>query len=215
MGVLAGLVGRVAAIYVVDDACPEGTGRFVQSVCCDPAVTVLFHTTNQGVGGAVLTGYTRALADGHAVVVKMDGDGQMDPAYLHALVAPVLAGADYAKGDRFCGWRSLRSMPWERVVGNFTASIVMRLACRGRRMDPCNGYTAIGRATLARLPFGRMERRWFFECDMLCWLASIGGTVVDVPIPARYGDETSGLNTLRVLKEFPSRLMVRVLRRAW
>ena len=215
-GVLEGLRGRVAAVYVVDDACPEGTGAFVEAWCTDPAVVVLRHGENQGVGGAVLTGYARALADGHGCVVKMDGDGQMDPAYLPELVGPVLAGrADYAKGDRFCGWRSLRAMPAGRVVGNFVASVLMRVVCRGRRMDPCNGYTAISGEVLRALPMGRMERRWFFECDMLCWLSARGARVVDVPIPARYADEVSGLNTVRVLREFPARLAVRAWRRAW
>jgi glycosyltransferase involved in cell wall biosynthesis len=215
MGVLAGLRGRVAAVYVVDDACPEGTGRFVQARCDDPAVFVLFHAANQGVGGAVMTGYARALADGHAVVVKMDGDGQMDPAFLEALVAPVLSGAaDYAKGNRFCGWRSVRAMPVARVVGNAAASVLMRGASRWRGMDPCNGYTAIARETLLRLPFERLERRWFFESDMLCWLSGVDATVRDVPIPARYGDEVSGMSTALVLREFPLRLAARAVRRA-
>lgn len=213
-GVLAGLRGRVAAVYVVDDACPDGTGGFVQAQCDDPAVHVLFHAENQGVGGAVMTGYARALQDGHAVVVKMDGDGQMDPAFLDALVAPVLSGlADYAKGDRFCGWRSLRAMPRSRVLGNLAASLTMRVASRWRGMDPCNGYTVIARETLLWLPFERLERRWFFESDMLCWLSGVGAVVRDVPIPARYGDEVSGMNTLLVLREFPGRLAARALRR--
>ena len=214
--VLAGLHGRVAAIYVVDDACPEGTGRFVQAMVNDPAVTVLFHAANQGVGGAVLTGYRRALADGHQRVVKMDGDGQMDPAYLDALLAPILEGrADYAKGNRFCGWRSLRAMPRPRLLGNATASLLMSLVCGRVSLDPCNGYTAITRDLLLQLPFERIERRWFFECDMLSWLSGIGARIASVPIPARYGDEVSGLNTMRVLREFPARMAVRAMRRAW
>jgi glycosyltransferase involved in cell wall biosynthesis len=216
MGVLAGLRGRVAAVYVVDDACTEGTGRFVQAWCDDPGVTVLFHAENQGVGGAVMTGYARALVDRHAVVVKMDGDGQMDPAFLDALVAPVLSGAaDYAKGNRFCGWRSVRAMPGLRVAGNLAASVLMRVASRWRGMDPCNGYTAIARERLLRLPFDRLERRWFFESDMLCWLSGVGAVVQDVPIPARYGDEASGMNAALVLREFPLRLTARAMRRIW
>ncbi len=216
LGVLAGLRGRVTAIYVVDDACPEGTGRFVQATAADPTIRVLFHAENQGVGGAVLTGYAAALADGHAIVVKMDGDGQMDPAYLDALLAPVLSGAAaYAKGDRFCGLASLRAMPPGRVVGNFCASLAMWLASGWRGMDPCNGYTAISRDMLARIPLAGLERRWFFECDMLCWLSGAGATVANIAIPARYNGEASGLNTMRVLREFPRRLAVRALRRAW
>ncbi len=215
IGVLAGLHGRVARIYVVDDACPEQTGRFVQAQCRDPAITVLFHAANQGVGGAVMTGYRRALQDGYAIVVKMDGDGQMDPAYLPALLAPVLEGAaDYAKGNRFCGWASLRQMPGPRLLGNGVLSLLMKPAAGlWRVMDPANGYTAIRRDALASLPLGRMDRRYFFECDMLVHLAALGLLVQDVPIPAVYRGERSGMGTALVLRHFPPRLLARALER--
>ncbi len=213
-GVLAGLRGRVARVFVVDDACPEGTGRFVEGLR-DPAVRVLFHAENQGVGGAVMTGYAAALAEGHAVVVKMDGDGQMDPAYLDALLAPVLAGrADYAKGNRFFAWRSWRGMPAARLLGNTTVSVLMK-AVSGYPgvMDPTNGYTAVTRAMLGRLPMARIERRYFFECDMLFRLSALRAAVQDVPIPARYGDEASGMGTAVVLRDFPGRLVARTVER--
>ena len=209
MDVLTGLRGRVARVYVVDDCCPEGTGRFVQERCRDPDVVVLFHRENQGVGGAVMTGYRRALADGHAIMVKMDGDDQMDPAYLPALLAPLLTGeAEYAKGNRFCSWRSLRQMPGPRLLGNATLSLLMKPASGlWRLMDPANGYTAITQAALRRLPLERMERRYFFECDMLFRLAAMGAPVRDVPIPARYRGEPSGMSTGLVLRVFPARLL--------
>jgi len=207
-----GVLDRVDAVYVVDDACPEQTGAFVRSRY--PTVIVLQHAANQGVGGAVLTGYAQALADGHRVVVKMDGDGQMDPAYLDALTGPVLRGeVAYAKGNRFAQWP--HAMPPARILGNLLASAVMRLVSGWRGMDPCNGYTAIHADLLRRLPFDRLERRWFFESDMLCWLAAIGQPVKDVAIPARYGDECSGLTTAGALREFFPRFAARLVRRAW
>lgn len=211
-GVLDGVAGRVDAVYVVDDACPEQTGAFVQSRY--PGIVVLRHATNQGVGGAVLTGYAQALADGHRVVVKMDGDGQMDPAYLDALSGPVLRGeVGYAKGNRFATWP--RAMPPARILGNLIASGIMRLVSDWRGMDPCNGYTAIHADLLHVLPFDRIERRWFFESDMLCWLASIGQSVRDISIPARYGDERSGLNAAHAVRVFVPRFAARLIRRAW
>lgn len=211
--VLAGLEGRVRHVYVIDDACPEGTGLYVRRMF--PDVRVLWHRANQGVGGAVLTGYAQALADGHQVIVKMDGDGQMDPGHLAALVEPVLSGtADYAKGNRFFGWRSWGAMPWERLVGNVTVSMVMK-AVSGypRLMDPTNGYTAVAAGLLRRMPLERVERRWFFECDMLFRLSALGAVIRDVPIPALYADEVSGLDTGLVLREFPRRLAGRTFER--
>lgn len=213
--VLAGLEGKVRHAYVVDDRCPEGTGDFVEAECARPWITVLRHAENQGVGGAVMTGYAQALADGHEVVVKMDGDGQMDPAFLPALLHPILSGqADYTKGNRFFDLYSLRAMPGMRLFGNSGLSFVSK-ATTGYWdvMDPTNGYTAIHRAALERLPMARMERRYFFESDMLFRLGTIRAVVRDVPMPTIYGDEVSNLSIRKVLLTFPQRYLSRMLKR--
>lgn len=214
-GVLAGIVGLAEQIYVVDDCCPEATGRFVEGSCSDPSVKVLYHDSNQGVGGAVMTGYRQALSDGHQVVVKMDGDGQMDPNYLSSLVAPLLSGAaDYAKGNRFFDIYSLKSMPSVRLIGNASLSFIMKAASGyWEIMDPTNGYTALHRAALERLPLDRLDPRYFFECDMLFRLSTIRAVVQDVPMPAIYGDETSSLKVGRVLLDFPVRFLTRIIKR--
>ena len=97
--VLATIEPQVTRIYVVDDQCPEQTGKFVESQIRDPRVKVLYNKTNLGVGGAVITGYRAAIQDGADILVKIDGDGQMDPSLVQLFVEPILAGrADYVKG---------------------------------------------------------------------------------------------------------------------
>src|SRR5206468_764257 len=111
-----------------DDACPEQSGRRVQEECRDARVRVLFHERNQGVGAAMLTGYRAALADGAHVLVKLDADGQMDPARIPVLVAPILAGeADYTKGNRFFRLEGLGAMPRVRLIGNALLSFLSKL----------------------------------------------------------------------------------------
>ena len=216
--VLRGLANRVEHIYVIDDSCPEQTGQFVQQTAFDlgdTGLTVLFHTVNQGVGGAVITGYRRALADGRKVVVKMDGDNQMDPAHLAALVAPLLRGdADYAKGNRFFDVYSLNAMPTIRLIGNAGLSFLLK-AVTGYWdiMDPTNGYTAIHSVALSRLPLNNLDRRYFFESDILFRLATIRAVVQDIPMPAIYGDEVSNLRISRVLLDFPWRCAIRMIKR--
>lgn len=93
---------NVHAIYCVDDACPEGSGKYIQDTVKDKRVKILFHDENQGVGGAVLTGFKEAEADGNRIAVKLDGDGQMDPMLLPKFTNVILSGrADYTKGNRF------------------------------------------------------------------------------------------------------------------
>lgn len=213
--VITGILDRVLQIYVVDDRCPEQTGRFVQQHFANPRVAVLFHEGNQGVGGAVITGYRRALLDGYDIVVKMDGDNQMDPAYLPALIAPLLAGtADYTKGNRFFELYSLTGMPLTRLIGNAGLSFVNKLASGyWDIMDPTNGYTAIHRVALSLLPLDRMERRYFFESDMLFRLSTVRAVIRDVPMPAIYRNERSNLKVAQVLLDFPRLFMSRIGKR--
>jgi glycosyltransferase involved in cell wall biosynthesis len=158
LAVLAAIGPECSRIYVVDDACPEQTGELVESECHDPRVRVLRSERNQGVGGATLLGVRAALADGADVIVKLDGDGQMDPALVPRLVQPILAGeADYAKGNRFFDLDGLGSMPRARVLGNSLLSFASKLSSGYWNVfDPTNGFTAIHAAVARQLPLGKI-----------------------------------------------------------
>lgn len=204
MAVIDGLGPEVHRIYVVDDACPEQTGAFVQANCTDPRVQVLTHLQNLGVGGAVLTGYGAALADGAGIIVKMDGDGQMDPVLLPELVAPIVNGeADYTKGNRFFDLDELGAMPRARLIGNAVLSFMTKLSSGYWDIfDPTNGYTAIHSDVARKLPVTKISHSYFFETDMLFRLNTLRAVVMDVPMPARYGTEVSNLRITSVLSEF-------------
>jgi glycosyltransferase involved in cell wall biosynthesis len=165
---------------------------------------VLRHERNEGVGGATLTGYRAALADGATVIVRLDGDGQMDPALIPRLVRPILEGAaDYAKGNRFFELEGLRAMPPLRLFGNSMLSFASKLSSGYWNVfDPTNGFTAIHATVLRQLPLDKLSHGWFFESDLLFRLGTIRAVVCDVPIPARYGDEESSLVVRRVVGEF-------------
>ncbi|MDQ3038565.1 MAG: glycosyltransferase family 2 protein [Pseudomonadota bacterium] len=204
MDVIAGIGSEVDAIYCVDDACPDGSGDAIATQVRDPRVVLLRHARNQGVGGAVMTGYRRALDDGMSVIVKIDGDGQMDPALIAAFVAPILEGhADYTKGNRFWDLRAISAMPAIRKVGNLGLSFLSKLSTGYWDIfDPTNGYTAIHATLVSRLPLESISRRYFFETDLLFRLNTIRAAVVDIPMDARYADEVSNLRVSRVVWEF-------------
>lgn len=204
LGVLAAIGPEVWRVYVVDDACPERTGDLVARGCADPRVRVLRHALNQGVGGAVMTGYAQAITEGAGLIVKIDGDGQMDPRLLMLFAAPILAGqADYTKGNRFYDLANLGGMPSVRLVGNAALSVLAKLSTGYWDIfDPTNGYTAIHTAVARRLPFDKLSRRYFFETDILFRLNTVRAVVVDVPMDAVYGDEVSNLRIGAILGEF-------------
>jgi Glycosyltransferases involved in cell wall biogenesis len=195
---------EVRTIYVVDDKCPEQSGQFVLDTCKDPRVRVLFHLVNQGVGGAVVTGYEAAIADGADAIVKVDGDGQMDPALIPQFVAPIFDGsADYTKGNRFFDLTNISSMPPIRIFGNAVLSFMSKLSSGYWDVfDPTNGYTAIHARVAGVLPLSKISRRYFFESDMLFRLNTVRARVVDVPMDAVYGDEESNLKIKKILREF-------------
>jgi dolichol-phosphate mannosyltransferase len=204
LAVISAIGPEVWRIYVIDDACPDGSGDYVQTVCADPRVKVLPHDINKGVGGAVMTGYRAAIAEGASIIVKVDGDGQMDPALIPLFIEPILAGeADYTKGNRFYDLEEIRSMPRVRLLGNAILSLMAKLSTGYWDLfDPTNGYTAIHCDVARLLPFDKLSERYFFETDMLFRLNTVRAVVVDIPMEARYGEEVSNLKVSAVVGEF-------------
>lgn len=202
--VIAKIGPEIQRIYVIDDCCPLGTGKLVRENCTDPRVRVIMHPENRGVGGAVVSGYEAALADGADIVVKIDGDGQMDPALVSRFIAPIIEGrADYTKGNRFHRLRNVASMPTVRLLGNTVLSFMTKLSSGYWQVfDPTNGYTAIHRAALQELDLQHLARRYFFESDMLFQLNQARAVVIDIPMMARYEDEPSSLRPSRIVLPF-------------
>ena len=204
LGVVSAIGPEVWRIYVVDDKCPDGSGNYVENNCKDPRVVVLRHEINQGVGGAVMTGYRAAIEEGAEVIVKLDGDGQMDASLIPNFVEPILAGeADYTKGNRFFDLEEIRAMPKARLFGNAVLSLLAKLSTGYWDLfDPTNGYTAIHADVARHLPFSKISQRYFFETDMLFRLNTLRAVVVDVPMDAQYGDEVSNLKISKIVSEF-------------
>jgi len=203
-GVIVQIPPLVSDIYVVDDACPDQSGAFVQEHCTDPRVKVLFNPVNLGVGGATMAGYRAAIAAGAAVIVKIDGDGQMDPMLIATFIQPLLAGeADYTKGNRFYDLEMIKRMPGIRIFGNAVLSLLTKLSSGYWNLfDPTNGYTAIHASVCRRLPFEKISNRYFFETDVLFRLNTLRAVVVDIPMEAKYEGEISNLKISRVLGDF-------------
>jgi dolichol-phosphate mannosyltransferase len=204
LDVIAKTPAWVDGIVCVDDACPEHSGDFIEANNKDKRVVVVRLAQNQGVGGATMAGYREAIARGGQVLVKVDGDDQMDLGYIAHLVAPILLGeADYAKGNRFTSISHLQTMPTIRVLGNAALSFAAKLSTGYWNLfDPTNGYTAI-EGQVARMAIEkRVSRRFFFETDFLYHLGTLRAVVRDVPMPARYGREVSNIRIGAIVGPF-------------
>lgn len=198
---IARMLERVPAyvdrVYVVDDASPDGTLEAASSVR-DARIVTLRHAENRGVGAAIVSGYRRALADGHDVLAVMAGDDQMHPDDLEPLVRAVLAGADYAKGNRFVHPEARRMPLGRRWGGAFLSAVTRRTSGLAVSDSQC-GFTALGRAAATSLPLGELWPRYGYPNDLLLLLGAHGLRVVDVPVRPVYADERSGLRPWHVL----------------
>ena len=193
---LAGLPAFVDAVIVVDDASSDATGDLAEQA----GARVVRHRENQGVGGAIVTGYRLALAEGFDVAVVVGADAQMDPTEMPRLLDPIADDvADYVKGDRLGHPEVRRRMPTVRYLGNHVLSRLTSVVIGHRVRDTQCGYTAIRRETLARLPLDRLYPRYGFPNDLLARLAEIDARIVDRPVSPIYGQERSGLRVPRVI----------------
>jgi dolichol-phosphate mannosyltransferase len=215
LAVIAKIGPEVDCVFVVDDACPDGSGHLVETDAQDPRVKIIRNPSNLGVGGAVIAGYLAALEAGCDVIVKLDGDGQMDPSLIPNFVNPILSGeADYTKGNRFFRLEGIGAMPGLRIFGNAALSFMAKFSTGYWNLfDPTNGYTAIHAKIVHCLPLEKVSKRYFFETDMLFRLNSVGAVVLDIPMDAKYGDEVSNLKIGSVWGEFMAKHLKNAVKR--
>jgi glycosyltransferase involved in cell wall biosynthesis len=214
--VIGTLPSWITHIIAVNDCSTDETKKILERLAGEnDKIHVLHHTVNQGVGGAMITGYKKSLELDARITIKMDGDGQMNPENILRLIQPLLdGGADFSKGNRFRDLHALKSMPVFRRIGNLGLSFLIKAASGYWNVfDPTNGFTAVRKETLEEINFTHLHNRYYFETSMISELYFCNAVIVDVPMKARYGDEVSGLSLTRTVFEFPPKLLVTFLRR--
>lgn len=191
---LSSMPSFVDIIYAVDDASPDKTGEIIDNCASmDPRVYPIHHEKNKGVGGAIISGYKKAIDDSVDIVAVMAGDNQMDPAFLPELLNPVVdESVDYTVGNRLINEKFRKGMSRWRFVGNSILTLLTKIASGyWQLMDPQNGYTAISRRALETISLDEIYPRYGYCNDLLVWLNTFGFRVRNVPHPARYGLERS------------------------
>jgi glycosyltransferase involved in cell wall biosynthesis len=198
---VSGVPELVDRIYVVDDCSKDGTVAAVRDLN-DPRVELIEHERNEGVGGAIISGYRRALAERMDVTAVMAADNQMDPGDLEALVAPVARGeVDYAKANRLFTGQAWQLIPRYRYLGNAVLSLLTKIASGYWHVaDSQSGFTAVGLPMLELLDLDRIYRRYGFPNDMLVHLNVWNARVRDFPSRPIYGvGERSGIKLRKVV----------------
>ena len=212
--VISGLPAIVDHIVVVDDKSADDTAQLAET-SSDPRVRVIRHERNTGVGGAIISGHKLALELGSDVDVIFAGDDQMDPTYLPALLDPIVhEGYGFTKANRFYSSTSYQGMPTYRVFGNVVLSLANKAASGYWNLfDPQNGYTATSAEVLRRLDLDSISQGYEFENDYLLNLNILNVRAKDIPIPARYGAEVSGMKMRKVIPAIGGMLFAGFFRR--
>jgi glycosyltransferase involved in cell wall biosynthesis len=214
--VVCAIPGNISFIIAVNDCSTDETecilSRLQQQ---NKRLIYVKHEKNQGVGGAMLSGFQKALDLNSDITVKMDGDGQMDHSNIDRLIKPILDGAaDFTKGNRFRDFKALKHMPAFRRFGNLGLSFLIKAASGYWNVfDPTNGFIAIHKDSLNAINFNKIHKRYFFESSLLIELYYANAVVVEIPMKAQYADEQSHLSISKTLFEFPPKLLYAFIRR--
>lgn len=166
-------------VLVVDDGSRDGTSAAARAA----GVPVVRHPVNLGVGGALQTGFRYAVAHGYDIGVQLDADGQHDPAFLAALVAPVAEGrCDLGIGSRYVTASGYKA-PWVRRIGMLFFSGLVRLVLGHRISDTTSGFRAYGRRVMEVCQYDFPAD--FPDAPLLIGMARRGFTMLEVPVRMR------------------------------
>ena len=210
LSVIHNIPDCVDFIIAVDDCSPDSTYAILQTEAeTNPRLTIVHHSKNQGVGGSMVSGFKKALELKADIIVKLDGDGQMNSDYIPKMLQ-ILSNEsyDYVKGNRFFNRPNINKMPVIRRIGNMGMGFFIKMASGYWHIsDPANGYFAVRRETLQRINLRNLAKRFFFESSLLIELYYTGARIRDISMPAIYGSEKSNLSIVKTLLTFPPKLM--------
>jgi glycosyltransferase involved in cell wall biosynthesis len=201
--VIEAMPDYVDRIVVVDDRSADRTAEVVKEYADgSDRVVLIRHEVNQGVGGAIATGYKYARDHEFDLAAVMAGDGQMDPKDLPSLLDPAVhEGVDYAKGNRLITGEAYRKIPKVRYFGNAFLSLLTKIASGYWHVaDSQSGYTVINKRALELINWDKMYKRYGQPNDLLVRLNVYNFRVRDVPTEPVYNvGEKSGIRIRKVV----------------
>lgn len=214
--VLRGIPKYIDKIIVINDGSFDDTKLIIKELSRkDERIIYIEHIFNRGVGAAIISGFEMALKLGMDYIIKMDGDGQMNPKYIPNFLNPLInTQVDFSKGNRFFNYRELKTMPLLRRIGNIGLSFLIKMSSGyWKILDPTNGFFCISKASLRKIDLNRIAKGYFLESSLLIELYYTGAKIVDVPIPAVYNNEKSHIKIYRVFSIFIYKLFIAFIRR--
>lgn len=215
--VISKIPDYIHSVIIIDDMGPEPLPKTEIQNTINKSTTIVFlaNEKNLGVGGATKHGFSSAIEHQYDIVIKVDADDQMDLNYIPQLLEPIITGkCDMAKGNRFRDFKALNNMPLVRRLGNLVLSFLIKLATGyWNNFDPTNGFFAIKVDSLKNLNLNKLANRYYFETSLLAELHTFDTKIADIPMPAIYGDEKSGMKLWKMPFLFGAKLPITLFKR--
>lgn len=213
------LPNYIDSTVVIDDVSSDNTSKIVREISKkDKRMVLIEHEKNQGVGGAIASGYQWRTDNDIDTAVVMAGDGQMDPAELPMLLKPVLVdGINYYKGNRLVYQKARHIILGVRFFGNSVLSLLTKFSSGYWHIsDSRCGYTVIDLLALKKIDWDKMYKRYGQPNDLLVTLNIYDFTVEDVSVRPVYNvGEVCGIKIRRVVFTILNILLHRGLERLW
>lgn len=195
----------VDSVIVINDCSQDGTLGLIEGYKTKynlEKLIILSHKENQGVGGAIASGYKWCRDNNVDCAVVMAGDGQMDPSDMEKLIKPIIDGeCDYVKGNRLITGESWNKIPKIRYVGIASLSFLTKIASGYWSIsDSQCGYTVVNKKILKIINWDLMYKRYGQPNDLLVSLNIHNFSVKDVPVRPIYNvGERSGIKIPKVI----------------
>ena len=179
-------------VYVVDDCSPDNQNDVILKCAkIDSRIELLKHETNQGPGGAIITGYLKSSQDNYDIAVVVGGDNQMPLHEINRFLDPIIDGkAHYAKGNRFLLSQlddTLAKMPKTRLIGNWMITALTKIASGYYKiMDFVDGYTALSKEAIDLIDWSKAWKKYGYPMDFLIRMNAYSLKTVDIPRTAIY-----------------------------
>ena len=172
---------------MVDDFCPEASGKTAEKFD-NKKVEIIYSKFNQGVGGATISGFKKALKENYNILIKLDGDGQHNPKDISKFLSKFKnKNINFCKGTRFYSRNNKNKIPGLRLIGNIILTIISRITCRNKNLtDVVNGFIAIRSNLLKKLKTDKISKNFFFEEDLLFHISFLEKNVIEIPINTLY-----------------------------
>ncbi len=201
------VLNYVDVVVLIDDACPNNTGKKIREKISSNKLIILFNDFNCGVGGSMKKGFEYLIKKNVGIIIKIDADGQMLPEEIPLLIDPLLKNESTAtKGNRFTNLENISKIPKLRLFGMVILGLMSKLSTGYWELfDSTNGFWAIKKDRLKMINLKTLDDRYFFETDLLFRLGLLDTKIIEVGITAIYGNIESSLKPIREIPNFTSK----------